>query len=355
MLWKSLCCDEGLKADVVGGCININQHNGSYLATEVERGSVMKEALRSQVAAGALTVNSYGSNSVLIANFESYMEHELGLSRATICGRGFVIRHYLKACNNASGIDVFSFEGAEYFLKYLSSYRNYSRKSLQHVTYCLRAFFRYGSRCGLCSDGLADCVRSTRVYSLNYVPEGPAWNDVLRVLRESEGDKPSDIRALAILMLLAIYGLRPSEVKALTLNDFDWEHELLTIDSTKTRRRRIFPLSRPVGEAVLRYLREARPPSALRHVFLTLDGSRPVRDIYIPVSLRLRKLNISLPQFGPRGLRHACATRLMEADIPLAQIGMHLGHTDADATRIYAKVDMKALRRVADIDIGKYL
>ncbi|MBK5017921.1 tyrosine-type recombinase/integrase [Pantoea sp. S62] len=73
------------------------------------------------------------------------------------------------------------------------------------------------------------------------------------------------------------------------------------------------------------------------------------------VSERLKKLNVSLPQYGPRGLRHACATRLMEAGIPLDQIGMHLGHTDADATRIYAKVDMKALRRVADIDIGKYL
>lgn len=315
----------------------------------------MKETFPSQISADTSAISSCSNASVLLVNFDSYMEHELGLSPATISGRIFVIRHYLQTCGGAPGTNIFSFEAAEYFLKFLSSYRNYSRKSLQHVTHCLRAFFRYGARSGLCSDGLADCLRCTRVYSLDSVPEGPAWTDVLRLLRESEGDKPSDIRASAILMLLAIYGLRPSEVKALMLSDFDWEHELLTISSTKTRRRRIFPLSRPVGEAILRYLREARPPSPLRHVFLTLDGSRPVRDIYMPVSRRLRKLNIPLPQSGPRALRHACATRLMEAGIPLAQIGMHLGHTDADATRIYAKVDMKALRRVADIDIGKYL
>ncbi len=315
----------------------------------------MKEALSSQVDAGSLAACSCSNEDTQIANFESYMKHELGLSPSTVSGRVFVIRHYLNACNDASDTDIFSFEAAEHFLKYLSSYRNYSRKSLQHVTHCLRAFFRYGARNGLCREGLVDCLRSTRVYSLDSVPEGPAWDDVLRLLRDAEGDKPSDIRATAILMLLAIYGLRPAEVKALQLSDFDWERELLTIDCTKTRRKRIFPLSRPVGEAVLRYLKDVRPPSPHRHVFLTLYGARPVRDIYMLVSGRLKKLNVSLPQYGPRGLRHACATRLMEAGIPLDQIGMHLGHTDADATRIYAKVDMKALRRVADIDIGKYL
>ncbi|OWS75252.1 hypothetical protein CBW22_12770 [Pantoea sp. VS1] len=314
----------------------------------------MKEAVPSQVDAGSLATYSYSNSNPQLVNFESYMKHELGLSSATVSGRVFVIRHYLNACN-ASDTDIFSFEAAERFLKYLSSYRNYSRKSLQHVTHCLRAFFRYGARNGLCSERLADCLRSTRVYSLDSVPEGPAWDDVLRLLRDAEGDKPSDIRATAILMLLAIYGLRPSEIKTLQLNDFDWERELLTIDCTKTRRRRIFPLSRPAGEAVLRYLKDVRPPSPYRHVFLTLYGARPVRDIYMLVSERLKKLNVSLPQYGPRALRHACATRLMETGMPLAQIGMHLGHTDADATRVYAKVDMKALRRVADIDIGKYL
>ncbi|OOI96830.1 hypothetical protein BMT76_12130 [Escherichia coli] len=73
------------------------------------------------------------------------------------------------------------------------------------------------------------------------------------------------------------------------------------------------------------------------------------------VSRRLKKMNVPLQQYGPRGLRHACATRLMEAGLSLAQIGMHLGHSDVDATRLYAKVNMKALRRVADIDIGEYL
>ena len=166
----------------------------------------MKKALPSQIAAGASAISSCSNANVLLVNFESYMKHE-------------------QTCDGAPGTNVFSFEAAECFLKFLSSYRNYSRKSLQHVTHCLRAFFRYGARSGLCRDGLADCLRSTRVYSLDSVPEGPAWADVLRLLRESEGDKPSDIRASAILMLLAIYGLRPSEVKARASNHLQHQNQ----------------------------------------------------------------------------------------------------------------------------------
>ncbi|HBA3615099.1 TPA: tyrosine-type recombinase/integrase [Escherichia coli] len=296
------------------------------------------------------------STDMLLVGFESYMVNEQGLSQGTIRGRMFMIHRYLKACAENAIIDVFSSYAAEEFLKFLRLKKKYSRRSLQYVTYCLRAFFRYGASCGRCNKLLVDCLRSTRVYSLASVPTGPNWSDVRRLISESCGDKPSDIRACAVLMLLTVYGLRPSEVKSLVLSDFDWEHERLTITSTKQiRRKRIFPLSRPVGEAVLRYLQEVRPRSSYKNVFLTLDGTRPIRDIYMLVSRRLKKLNVPLQQYGPRGLRHACATRLMEAGLSLAQIGMHLGHSDVDATRLYAKVNMKALRRVADIDIGEYL
>ncbi len=95
----------------------------------------------------------------------------------------------------------------------------------------------------------------------------------------TEGDRPVDIRDHAILMLLAVYGLRAGEVNRLRLEDFDWEGELLTVMSSKTRRRRTYPLMRPVGDAVLRYLKEVRPRTSHRELFLTLLAPiRPLRD-----------------------------------------------------------------------------
>ena len=71
-------------------------------------------------------------------------------------------------------------------------------------------------------------------------------------------------------MLLAVYGLRAGEVTALCLKDFDWEREVLSVPHSKSQRPRTYPLCRPVGDAVLRYLREVRPRCDRQEVFLTL-------------------------------------------------------------------------------------
>jgi site-specific recombinase XerD len=55
---------------------------------------------------------------------------------------------------------------------------------------------------------------------------------------------------------------------------------------------------------------------------------------------------------GPHALRHACATRLLSEGLSMKEIGDHLGHRSADATAIYAKVDLPGLREVARFDLG---
>lgn len=173
----------------------------------------------------------------------------------------------------------------------------------------------------------------------------------------TEGDRPADIRDRAILMLLAIYGLRIGEVVRLRLADFEWEQELLTVVCPKTRRTRIYPLNRPVGDAVLRYLKEIRPRSSHREVFLTLlCPVRPLRaERWDIVGVRLRRLGVSILHHGPHVLRHACATHLLAQGLSLKEIGDHLGHQHPDTTRIYAKVDLIGLRQVADFDLGGLL
>ena len=110
------------------------------------------------------------------------------------------------------------------------------------------------------------------------LPLGPSWDDVRRLLALTEGDQRHDIRARAILMLFAIYGLRAGEVSRLRLEDFDWEHEVFRVASSKTRRVRTYPLTRSVGDAILRYLQEVRPRTSHRELFLSLNA--PFRPVY---------------------------------------------------------------------------
>src|SRR5256884_427018 len=110
--------------------------------------------------------------------------------------------------------------------------------------------------------------------------------------------------------------------------------------------------------AIIRYLKEVRPKSPHRQVFLTLRA--PVGPIsngamWAVVSRQLRQRAPSLKHHGPHSLRHACATRLINQGLSLKEIGDYLGHRDVEATRIYAKVDLAHLREVAEFDLGGLL
>jgi site-specific recombinase XerD len=46
-------------------------------------------------------------------------------------------------------------------------------------------------------------------------------------------------------------------------------------------------------------------------------------------------------------LRHTCVQRLVDSGFSLKTIGDFIGHRTPDATKIYAKVNIEALREVA--------
>jgi site-specific recombinase XerD len=74
--------------------------------------------------------------------------------------------------------------------------------------------------------------------------------------------------------------------------------------------------------------------------------------LYHVVSSWLAQLNIQNLRHGPHSLRHACASHLLAEGFSLKEIGDHLGHRSAYATRAYAKVDLVGLRAVANFDLG---
>jgi integrase/recombinase XerD len=235
----------------------------------------------------------------------------------------------------------------------------YARVTVQSYASGLRTFLRYAGGRGYCSPGFADGVICPHVYREENLPVGPAWDDVQRLLATTEGDRPKDIRDRAIILLFAVYGLRSGEVRGLKLEDLDWERKLLFVSRPKVRNRAIYPLSQTVGESILHYLREARPRSSYREVFLTMRA--PIQPLtrgsgfWQVVAHRLRALEIRSRRQGPHALRHACATHLLSEGLSLKEIGDHLGHRDPETTAIYAKVNLSGLREVARLPLGGLL
>jgi site-specific recombinase XerD len=231
----------------------------------------------------------------------------------------------------------------------------WSRSSLYTSAKILRSWFAYCEGRSWVRHGLAAAVLLPRIYREEGLPLGPTWDEVARMLATTMGNAPVQIRDQAILRLLSVYGLRSGEVRRLRLDDVDWQRERIQVVRSKTSRAQMLPLEPGVGNAIAHYLRHARPTSPSRIVFLTVKAPhRPlstggIYDIvrrHLPASMSSRKGR------GPHGLRHACARHLVESGRSFKEVGDHLGHRSPDATRIYAKVDLVSLRRVALDDLG---
>jgi integrase/recombinase XerD len=290
-----------------------------------------------------------------VARFTDYMLRERGLSPQTIVYRRRAIHRFLAEIDEADlRLDQLTVAQLDELLVRMIQDNRYARTTIQTLISALRPFFRFAEQHGWCRLGLAAAIIAPRRYQHEGLPIGPSWDDVKRLLAAVGGDQPADIRDRALLMMLAIYGLRAGEVTALNLKDFDWGREMLCVPRGKSQRPRNYPLCRPVGDAVLRYLREVRPRSDRREVFLTLVAPfRPLtaNSLGRAVYRRFRALGLTLPHYGAHVLRHACASHLLSQGLSLKEIGDHLGHSDPDVTRIYAKVDLAALRAVGDVPL----
>jgi integrase/recombinase XerD len=295
----------------------------------------------------------------LVEGFADHMLREKGLSPHTIRIRCWHVEQFLERFwEHHQSFEEVTIADIDAAIACKGNQDGYARGSILNYVNALRAFFRYAEQRGWCRSGLAAAIMSPRLYADENLPQGPTWVDVQRLLARTEGDQPKDIRDRAILLLLAVYGMRAGEVRGLKLEDLDWEKELIHLSRPKLRRRQSYPLSPSVGEAILRYLQQVRPRICRREVFLTLKAPfRPLGGgvLYDLVSDRLRALGVSLPQYGPHSLRHACATWLLAEGLSMKEIGDHLGHRKADTTRVYAKVDLASLRQVADFDWGDLL
>jgi integrase/recombinase XerD len=290
-----------------------------------------------------------------VAEFADYLVQERGLSPKTVA-YDYRTTHEFLAQVEAAGLQLKKLTVAQVDELLAKKVRDegYARITIQRWASTLRRFFRFAEGRGWCCQGLAASIMAPRVFTHEGLPIGPSWDDVKRLLAATEGDRPADIRDRALLMLLAVYGLRAGEVMALCLKDFDWEREILSVPHSKSQRPRTYPLCRPVGDAVLRYLREVRPRTDRQEVFFTVVVPfRPLvgTALTTAVKRRLQALGLKLPHYGSHVLRHACATHLLAQGLSLKKVGDHLGHVDPDTTRIYAKVDVTALRTVGDFSL----
>jgi site-specific recombinase XerD len=290
--------------------------------------------------------------------WESFLRSEAQLAERTISDYRWWIEVFLRwLFQEKLPLRRLTLTGVDRFTKHLAS-RGLGRVTLAKAATVLRRFLSYAFDRERCRRDLSESVLSPRLFRHESLPTGPAWPDVRRLIAATKGSSQPLLRNRAILLLLAVYGLRSGEVRGLCLEDIHWRRHILRVHRSKIARVQEYPLTATLSRTVKAYLKNGRPDSTRPEVFLTLHAPfRPLSAgaIYDLTRSLMDRLGIASSKRGPHALRHACATHLLNHGFSLKKVGDHLGHRSLSATQIYAKVDLDGLRAVADFDLGGLL
>jgi site-specific recombinase XerD len=286
----------------------------------------------------------------LIEGYSRFLRRDRGLAETTVVNYRRYLRDFLASRGDAVSPAELVALTAEDLLVF-SRWRGagLGRTAWNHLATSLSGFYRWLDLQGYPATHLVGAVPSRRRYRLADVPCALSWEQVQRLLAVAGRDAPGGRRNYAMLLLIASYGLRGCEARALRLSDIDWVHDEITIFAPKTGRRRRLPLTRPAGEAILDYLLADRPPSPHEEVFLSSRPPHgPLRSKMNPwLSRQLDKAGIVTPRRGAHILRHSLAVHLLRSGETLKSIGDVLGHRHPDTTFIYTKLHVEDLRTVA--------
>lgn len=284
-----------------------------------------------------------------------WMRDERGLAASTIRQSretvGTFLRWYAQAGRDLSLLRPEDIDA--YFNTYGAG--RWGRTAINDMVAMLRNFLRHLASRGRCDPHLAASIYGPRRYALEKVPPALSWDEVRRVIAATDTDGPQDIRDRAILMLMAVYGLRRSEVADLRLDQVRWSAHELHIWRHKRNQPQIYPLVETVAAALARYIDTVRPAAKHPQIFLRMHAPHAPMlppSFYWLVSYRLRAIGLTGAKLGPHALRHACATRMLAEGLSLKEIGDHLGHRNPRSTLTYTKVDLRRLREVGDFDLG---
>lgn len=292
-----------------------------------------------------------GFKDAVIVDYTAYLADVRGLVAATVSFHRTTVRRFLAGLGDeelAFRLSTLSPYDIEMFVQ--AAGQHYERDTLSHVVANLRSFLRFLALRGLAPVGLERHVDSPRTYRRERPPRSLPWETVRGLLQSIDRSGGKGVRDYAMLLLIATYGLRCCEVVALALDDIHWRQRRIQVPQRKTGSVLFLPLKDEVGAALESYLRQARPASPRREIFLRARApSGPLKPTAVSNAFEwwAKKSKLGIPYKGAHCLRHSYAVNLLRRGTPLKTIGDILGHRMAESTCMYLGLALEDLRAVA--------
>lgn len=229
---------------------------------------------------------------------------------------------------NISSLDTLSLKDVLDFMVSLSCYE---KPTVNHTMRAVRYYLKYCYENGFMNTEMFSKLPNPHYNRQSRLPSSYTANEVKKLLDSIDLGNPCGIRDYAIILLIARLGLRSSDVANLRFSNIDWEKEIIRLTQVKTGNPLELPLLEDVGEAIINYLKNARPKTDSDHVFVrqvppyTNFNPGAVGGL-VRVHLQKSGIHHEGKKKDSHTLRHSLASRLLEHEIPLPVISEILGH-----------------------------
>lgn len=285
-----------------------------------------------------------------VAEYGAYLQQVRGLAPATVSKHMTTASEFIAHLDDRGGLlklPKLTAQDVESFVRRTGN--RVGRGTMQHIVAQLRSFLRFLATRGETPVGLDTQIDTPCVYRGEQLPRALPWPTVRALLQAVDRSTPIGRRDYAMLLLVATYGLRTSEIVGLKLEHIEWRASRLSVPRRKTATALLLPLTDTVGDSLVDYLRRGRPSVSYREVFVRHKAPagvlKPtaVTEVFQAWS---RRSGLAIPFQGPHCLRHSYAVHLLRQGVSLKTIGDVLGHRSAESTCVYLRLAVDDLRAV---------
>jgi integrase/recombinase XerD len=284
-----------------------------------------------------------------LARFDAHMRDAAGLALNTRQQRCRIMAKFLTRMFQTEPILIQMIKPTAIRQFVLGGGAEWSSGTINVIGGAIGSYLRFRAMAGDCVTELLAAIPRAANWRLASLPEVLSDLEIDELLRSFDRPFRSHRRAFAMVRCLTDLGLRCSEVVKLRLEDINWNEGTLRVAGTKTSRVDTLPLPVATGSAIAAYLRDERPRTSNRAIFVRhvapydtaiRSGSvqRAVLAAYKRCGWKRSRVHI---------IRHSVASRLLRAGTPMKEIADVLPHRSLDTSAIYTKVDLSRLASVA--------
>ena len=234
------------------------------------------------------------------------------------------------------------------------NYNHLSTITLKTYVGRIRRFIKFLYINELIKNDLSALIPPVRHFRLSQIPTTWQKEDIILLLSSIDRGTPEGKRDYAIFLIAISLGIRIGDILSLQFANIDWDNSIIQFSQAKTNQLLSLPMSNEIGWAVIDYIKNGRPKTENRTIFIRHCAPFQAFCINNNFHYQVRKyaslagIDISQKSFyGFHSFRHTFASNLLENGVPLPTIAELLGHNGVSATPIYLKVNEEQLRLCA--------